>query len=62
MGEREVVYEFLYDLAAGLTLTIAGFAIRQVRTLSAPSEREPATAAQCRRPSSSPCCASSFRR
>jgi hypothetical protein len=30
-----VLYEFLYDLGAGLTITIAGLAIRQVRTLSA---------------------------
>jgi hypothetical protein len=30
-----VLYQFLYDLGAGLTITIAGLAIRQVRTLSA---------------------------
>ena len=30
------LYEFLNDLGAGLTITIAGLAIRQVRTLSAP--------------------------
>jgi hypothetical protein len=37
-----VLYQFLYDLGAGLTITIAGLAIRQVRTLSA--TREPAAA------------------
>lgn len=31
-----VLYQFLYDLGAGLTITIAGLAIRQVRTLGAP--------------------------
>ncbi|HEY9229220.1 MAG TPA: hypothetical protein VIP11_21390, partial [Gemmatimonadaceae bacterium] len=30
-----VLYQFLYDLGAGLTITVAGLAIRQVRTLSA---------------------------
>ena len=30
-----VLYQFLYDLGAGLTITIAGLAIRQVRTLGA---------------------------
>jgi hypothetical protein len=30
-----MLYQFLYDLGAGLTITIAGLAIRQVRTLSA---------------------------
>lgn len=33
-----VLYQFLYDLGAGLTITIAGLAIRQVRTLSARRE------------------------
>lgn len=33
-----VLYQFLYDLGAGLTITIAGLAIRQVRTLAAPRE------------------------
>jgi len=33
-----VLYQFLYDLGAGLTITIAGLAIRQVRTLSATRE------------------------
>lgn len=33
-----VLYQFLYDLGAGLTITIAGLAIRQVRTLGAARE------------------------
>jgi hypothetical protein len=33
-----VLYQFLYDLGAGLTITIAGLAIRQIRTLAATRE------------------------
>ena len=36
-----VLYQFLYDLGAGLTITIAGLAIRQVRTLSAARDLAP---------------------
>jgi hypothetical protein len=40
-----VLYQFLYDLGAGLTITIAGLAIRQIRTLSATRETAAAVVA-----------------